>query len=90
MHLQYGKQDHSGDMMCVCVCIYIKRLSSDNNAWTTETRYIKLSSGMVCNCKCLYKFVEIEFMFWEVVAQQQVWIFWSYRLYIFVNLWTRD
>jgi len=23
MHLQCGKQDHSGDMMCVCVCVYV-------------------------------------------------------------------
>jgi len=23
MHSQYGKQDHSGDMMCVCVCVCI-------------------------------------------------------------------
>lgn len=71
MHLKYGKQDHSGDMMCVC----IQLMSSDNYAWTTETRHIKLSSGMVCNCKFLYKFVEIEFMFWKVLAQQQVWTF---------------
>lgn len=61
MNSQYSKRDHSGDMMCFCVCVC--NFCPVTIMHEPQKLDIKLSSGMVCNCKCLYKFVEIEFVF---------------------------